>query len=436
MLAVRIGVSPRKTLAGGEAYVERGAPGGEREFLGSPDTSDEQRATGLSWLAPLSDGAAGYKPNVVVKELGHHQTRLTQLIAVAQEDLNRVHNVVHYAGYAVFVCDSEGVLVYRHDPRIPGERSLAPLTDECGRPFSLNRGTISAAPIFEEDNVPTAFVGVFPVDTHTYEPPPPIVGAAVRASARAIEERQFRARHRSEWIIAGVCHAEIRSDMLLAVDRNNQIVEADRAGRRLLSREEHGFASTLSLWAVFERNLSPRTLPPADDMPFALVCRRTAEKWWALITPPAPTQGWNGLDAAAGHLRPRLDAIGPADDTALWKSSRGGLAPRMLRTVREYIDTHLSSHIEVEVLANTAGLSTWHFSRAFKQSVGMAPHAYVVLRRLQKACELLTEPDLCLAEIALACGFADQSHLTRVFSRKLHSTPGAWRRARDSVLRN
>jgi transcriptional regulator GlxA family with amidase domain len=79
-------------------------------------------------------------------------------------------------------------------------------------------------------------------------------------------------------------------------------------------------------------------------------------------------------------------------------------------------------------LARACNLSPGHFTRAFKQTTGQPPHRWLMERRIEKAKQLLTDTTLSLAEIAMACGFADQSHFTRVFSRTTHASPGAWRR--------
>jgi AraC-like DNA-binding protein len=65
------------------------------------------------------------------------------------------------------------------------------------------------------------------------------------------------------------------------------------------------------------------------------------------------------------------------------------------------------------VLGRSAGLSRSHFSRAFKQSTDTAPRVYLMHKRLERACKLLVDTDLLLVEIALACGFSDQSHFCR-----------------------
>jgi len=106
---------------------------------------------------------------------------------------------------------------------------------------------------------------------------------------------------------------------------------------------------------------------------------------------------------------------------------RGGLPPRALRRVREFIETHLEQTISIQALAATAGLSMYHFARAFKQSEGMTPHDYLVQCRVRRARDLLADTDLPLSEIALAAGFADQSHCARRFREHVGVTPSSYR---------
>ena len=99
-----------------------------------------------------------------------------------------------------------------------------------------------------------------------------------------------------------------------------------------------------------------------------------------------------------------------------------------LRRIREHIERELAHKISLGELANIAGLSPGHFSRAFKQSVGMPPHRYVLRRRIATAADAIRNTDRSLAEVALSVGFSDQSHFTRVFARELGETPSAFRR--------
>jgi transcriptional regulator GlxA family with amidase domain len=88
----------------------------------------------------------------------------------------------------------------------------------------------------------------------------------------------------------------------------------------------------------------------------------------------------------------------------------------------------LMEDVPLSRLAERCGLSTRHFARAFRQSTGVPPHRWLLNHRVGYAKELLCNPALSLAEIALACGFADQSHFTRIFTSVVHLSPGLWRR--------
>ena len=108
---------------------------------------------------------------------------------------------------------------------------------------------------------------------------------------------------------------------------------------------------------------------------------------------------------------------------------RGGLSPRTLQRVCAYIECHLDRGIRLGDLAKVAGLSRYHFARAFKQSQGTPPHDYLVQRRLKRTQKLLAETDLPLSEIALAAGFSDQSHCARRFRERFGVSPRSYRRA-------
>lgn len=106
---------------------------------------------------------------------------------------------------------------------------------------------------------------------------------------------------------------------------------------------------------------------------------------------------------------------------------RGGLPPCVLRRVCEYVDRHLDKTMHIEELATVAGLSMYHFARAFKQSQGTAPHDYLVQRRVKRAQQLLIDTDMPLSEIALAVGFSDQSHCARRFRERVGVSPSDYR---------
>ncbi|WP_448956573.1 helix-turn-helix domain-containing protein [Labrys neptuniae] len=116
------------------------------------------------------------------------------------------------------------------------------------------------------------------------------------------------------------------------------------------------------------------------------------------------------------------------DVAALPRQWGGGLAPWQERRAKELLDAHIHGGIALSDLARSCELSTRHFSRAFRQSTGMAPHQWLQFRRMEKAKQLLGASSASLSAIALDCGFADQSHFTRVFARVVGNTPRTWRR--------
>jgi AraC family transcriptional regulator len=106
---------------------------------------------------------------------------------------------------------------------------------------------------------------------------------------------------------------------------------------------------------------------------------------------------------------------------------------RMLTPLQEHRVTSrllddLAGDTSLAELAELCGLSRSHFIRAFKQVTGMPPHRWLLMHRAKHAKDLLRGTNLSIADIAVVCGFADQSHLTRVFSKAFSINPGAWRR--------
>ena len=113
-----------------------------------------------------------------------------------------------------------------------------------------------------------------------------------------------------------------------------------------------------------------------------------------------------------------------------------GLAAWQARRVVDHVLANLETPIRVEDLAAVTRLSASHFSRAFKLSFRMSPHAYIVALRLSHARALLSDSNEQISQIAVACGFADQAHFSRVFHRSIGCAPGLWRRERRSRLIN
>lgn len=109
--------------------------------------------------------------------------------------------------------------------------------------------------------------------------------------------------------------------------------------------------------------------------------------------------------------------------------AKGGVSPWQLRRVHDLVEASIEQDIGLADLATAADLSPFHFSRAFKCTTGMSPFQFVTKRRLARAQLLLQATDMALVDIALACGFANQSSFTNAFSRETGISPARWRRA-------
>ncbi|KMN15154.1 AraC family transcriptional regulator [Pseudomonas weihenstephanensis] len=108
---------------------------------------------------------------------------------------------------------------------------------------------------------------------------------------------------------------------------------------------------------------------------------------------------------------------------------KGGLAAYQRRQLVDTIEQQLAEPLSIGQLAAQCALSPYHFARMFRESFGVAPHQYVLARRLSRARSLLRHSSLALGEIALSCGFASASHFTNRFKHTLGGTPGEYRAA-------
>jgi len=176
------------------------------------------------------------------------------------------------------------------------------------------------------------------------------------------------------------------------------------------------------------------------------------------IIPPGPNPSLSSVapaSARVGHLVTRAMTLFESNREVAWRCLRdastllggdseaidtnapplqsilrpGGLAVWQATRALEYIEENLGSTMAIRQLADCVALSKSHFSRAFKRSFGSSPMVYVAARRVERAKHMMTSARERLTDIALACGFADQSHLTRSFRRIVGMSPGRWRRA-------
>jgi AraC family transcriptional regulator len=132
----------------------------------------------------------------------------------------------------------------------------------------------------------------------------------------------------------------------------------------------------------------------------------------------------SGCEFLVHHLIHRYSSLSKAPPRSL-----GGLTARRLKLVLDYIDDTLGQPISLREMAALTGVSARHFERAFRQSTGVSPHAYVTDRRLHLGRDLLIQrPDLSIEDIRLRLGFSSSSHFSSAFRRSTGFTPRDFRK--------
>jgi AraC family transcriptional regulator len=136
---------------------------------------------------------------------------------------------------------------------------------------------------------------------------------------------------------------------------------------------------------------------------------------------------------AAALLQARQDLL--ERPTGCLAGAKCVLVPWQMTRVQRFIDANLNLKIGTQDLASLVDLSSSYFARAFRATTGETPRAYLIRRRIERAKELMVETDFSIVQIACDCGFADQPHLTKLFTRIEGLSPGAWRRERISAAK-
>ena len=353
---------------------------------------------------------------------------LSRLLIDEEESLNRLYNIVSQVGLHIIFLDEKERFVGRFGDATRGDHQAACVERKLIQNFIEKAKSRLAVPIFDAAGGLLGFLDVLPANGDRTGEASTLASIVLRTTARAIEERSFRKQYRQEWIIALASAEGGGPGILLAVDGHQRIVGADRHARSTLAARNINLGSAPTLWALFEKDAALFRNRTFGDVRAALVTTDHTQVWTAVVTPPETgASHQNSPDYITLHSRPRLDSIGRFRRSEPPAPSAGGLTPRALQRIREYIEAHLTENIELETLADIARLSKWHFARAFKQSVGTPPHCYLIQRRLERAQELVAETDLSLAQIALQSGFGDQSHFSRRFRMFFGATPRSFR---------
>ncbi|WP_409318782.1 helix-turn-helix domain-containing protein [Pseudomonas sp. KCJK9016] len=155
---------------------------------------------------------------------------------------------------------------------------------------------------------------------------------------------------------------------------------------------------------AFNNRIDPPAIRLASRMRSAMLRASVDDEWetWALEL----------ADRAQGQSIP---------------PSQGALTDRRMRLLDEFIDAGLDGPLGVLAMAKLLDLSEGYFNRAFKQTTGKSPHSYLIDRRLARARALMHDARAGLSEIALACGFNSQAHMSRAFSQRLGVSPAQLR---------
>lgn len=394
-------------------------------------------------------------PHIVTdSELRVCREPLGKALLYAQEEVDRLYAIVRQERYVVLLCNIDGIAIHHRGDEsqadefkrwgiwvggvwsegVEGTNGIGTCIAEQ-RPVLVHRDqhfrtrhiglTCAGAPIFD----PTGRLElVLDTSTMTSNQSHTLALAATKVAARAVEERLFREWFRNAWTIAAAPSDDSSPALLLAVDGDLRIVGADRVARETFALDDQRLSGGVPLSTVFDHDRSIFGGNREQDVAARFTRAGTDEWWYVLITPPlSGSKGWRSATGVAIHTRPRISMLRDAPIAEPPPPSRGGLSPARTHQIREYINSNLDQNISLEALAEMAGLSTFHFARAFKQTVGVPPHSYVLQRRIEHAQQMLRNTDLPMSEIALSAGFSDQSHLARHFRRLTGMSPSVLR---------
>jgi AraC-like DNA-binding protein len=390
-------------------------------------------------------------PHIVTdSELKVYREPLSKAVVYAQEEIDRLYAIVRQEGYVVLLCNTDGIAIHHRgdealaqqfkywgiwvggvwSEKVEGTNGIGTCIAEQ-RPVLVHRDqhfrtrhvglSCAGVPIFD----PSGHLAlVLDTSSMTSSQAHTMALAATRVAARGVEERLFRESFRNVWTFAAVPFDDSGPAVLLAVDSDLRIVGADRVARTAFTLDDESLSRGVLLSTIFDHDRSLFRCHREQDVAARFTRVGTDEGWHGLITPPlCGSRGWRSPVDVAIHSRPRIGMLHNLPILEPAPPNRGGLSPGRTHRICEYINSNLDQTISLETLAEMAGLSMHHFARAFKQTVGMPPHCYILQRRIEHAQHMLRTTELPLSEIALSAGFSDQSHLARQFRRLTGVSP-------------
>ena len=400
-------------------------------------------------------------PHIITEtEMKGCREPIQSLVLHAREEIDRLYSIIGQQEYVVLLCNHEGVAIHHRgneskadefkywgiwlggvwSETVEGTNGIGTTISE-ERPMIVHRDqhfrtrhtslSCAGVPIFDPGGKLAAVLDASTMNPATTEQSLSLVLAAARVSARGVEERVFRQCFRHSWNLAASPTDNSLPALLLAVDADQRIVGADRVARLGLRLNDAKLNRGVPLSDIFHYDSSIFRCKRAQDVATRLLRTGTNQWWNVLVSPPlCGMKSWCSPTDTLLHSQPRLGMLNNLPISSEASMSRGGLPSARTSRICEYIDSHLQENIALDVLAEMAGMSVHHFARAFRQSVGMPPHGYVVHRRVERAQQLLGATDLPLSEIALVTGFSDQSHFARHFRRLTGISPSVARRER------
>src|SRR5215472_5675081 len=233
---------------------------------------------------------------------------------------------------------------------------------------------------------------------------PLVLASATGVRSVLAEREELRRKKLLEYALAMLSRRSTTGLMLF--DRRGRLVTADPRARSALASLCASDDETFST-RIVALDVCAGSEPSAAQMPFWL-----RGQWLEAVI--ADDERVGTLVKFPGTLQ----AV---------PSMESGLPRYKLRRVMAYVDARLGGPINLNDLANVAGVSRFHFHRQFRKTVGVTPREYVLRARIERAKGLLTESDLTVGEVSGAVGFADQSHFSNIFRRLTAMTPRGFR---------